>query len=256
VRQLWKLIRQANAPDGVWSLYHENSKSSRHAYDAPRSASEVKPWEKALNRKAFSNYKLIKLPRPNLLQNPLGEVLINRHSSRKITPYPLSLEMLSSILHAAYGVKSSLLPGISRHTVPSAGALYPLDIVIVLGQGNAIDQGLYVYVPSEHALAIIRSGEQLKQVSECMIESSLAQNSSALILITASFERTIFKYGERGYRFVLIESGHVAQNVQLVCSAMGMMSLPIGGFVDREMDKYLGLDGIQMSCIYGLQVGG
>lgn len=79
--------------------------------------------------------------------------------------------------------------------------------------------------------------------------------SSLLVFITAMFERSIFKYGDRGYRFVLLEAGHAAQNLNLVSNALGLGSLNIGGFFDREMDDFLGLDGITHSTIYMVAIG-
>jgi len=62
--------------------------------------------------------------------------------------------------------------------------------------------------------------------------------------------KTKLKYGERGYRFLLFEAGHIMQNLLLVASALGVSALPIGGFVDAELDSALGIDGLDEVSLY------
>lgn len=76
-----------------------------------------------------------------------------------------------------------------------------------------------------------------------------------IVFITAIFERSVFKYGDRGYRFIFLEAGHVAQNMNLVCAALGLGCVNIGGFFDREIDDLLDLDGITHSTLYMLALG-
>jgi SagB-type dehydrogenase family enzyme len=77
-----------------------------------------------------------------------------------------------------------------------------------------------------------------------------------IVFITAIFERSVFKYGNRGYRFVLLEAGHVAQNLNLATTALGLSCCNIGGFFDRDVDRFLGLDGIGHSTVYLVGIGG
>lgn len=88
-----------------------------------------------------------------------------------------------------------------------------------------------------------------------MVQPDLVARASLIIFITALFERSIFKYGNRGYRFVMLEAGHVAQNLNLVAIALGLKTLNIGGYFDRAIDDFLGLDGVTHSTIYMLAVG-
>ena len=76
-----------------------------------------------------------------------------------------------------------------------------------------------------------------------------------LIFIVAIFGRSTFKYNDRGYRFVLIEAGHVGQNLSLAAASLGLGCVNIGGYFDREIDNYLGLDGIEQSAVYLAAIG-
>jgi SagB-type dehydrogenase family enzyme len=88
------------------------------------------------------------------------------------------------------------------------------------------------------------------------MQPELAQGASLIIFLTAIFERSTFKYGERGYRFILLEAGHVAQNLNLVANALGLGCANIGGYFDREIDDLLELDGVTHSTIYMIAIGG
>ncbi len=83
----------------------------------------------------------------------------------------------------------------------------------------------------------------------------MIEAAAAVILITAVFQRTTFKYGERGYRFALIEAGHVAQNIDLVASALGLPAANLGGFFDRELEMLLDVDGVEQSLVYAVAIG-
>ena len=76
-----------------------------------------------------------------------------------------------------------------------------------------------------------------------------------IVFITAVFERSVFKYGDRGYRFVLLEAGHVAQNINLAVTALGLGCVNIGGFFDRDIDEFLGIDGLTHSSVYLMAIG-
>jgi SagB-type dehydrogenase family enzyme len=77
-----------------------------------------------------------------------------------------------------------------------------------------------------------------------------------LILVAAIFGRARFKYGLRGYRFALLEAGHVAQNLLLAAAALGLAAVPLGAFYDRRTDEFLRLDGVNESTLYTVALGG
>ncbi|MDR4493350.1 MAG: SagB family peptide dehydrogenase [Nitrospirales bacterium] len=170
----------------------------------------------------------------------------------------MSLKNITTLLHCAYGVtrdnRGTKFPRAFRVT-PSGGALYPLEIFFFSSKVKNLIPGLYHYNPSKHHLRFLRKGNFASVIAQRTPFPNLVKKASLLIFITALFERSIFKYGDRGYRFVFLEAGHVAQNLNLVSNAMGLNSVNIGGFYDREMDDFLGLDGITHSTIYLTAIG-
>jgi SagB-type dehydrogenase family enzyme len=139
--------------------------------------------------------------------------------------------------------------------VPSAGALYPLEIFFHSIESESVKAGLYHYNPIENRLRLVRGGDATADISKAMVQPDIAPRASVIIFITAVFERTVFKYADRGYRFIFLEAGHVAQNMDLVSQALGLGCVNIGGYFDREVDDFLGIDGLTHSTIYMMAIG-
>jgi SagB-type dehydrogenase family enzyme len=170
----------------------------------------------------------------------------------------IKLADLSALLYYGYGAKRSTnIAGFDRcsRVVPSAGALYPLEIYFHSPRIRGLPAGLFHYNPRQHRLRLLREGIGRKEISSLFVQPSIVQNATLVIFITGMFERSVFKYSDRGYRFTLLEAGHVAQNINLVATAVGLGCLNIGGFYDRETDAFLKLDGIAHSTIYVLAIG-
>jgi SagB-type dehydrogenase family enzyme len=175
-----------------------------------------------------------------------------------MTPCTLTLRRLSTLLHYAYGVRAyddSTPLHRSLRVVPSAGALYPLEIFVYCKHINGLASGLYHYNSVKMNLRRLRQADETRKLTAAIIRPDVTLGSSLLIFITAVFERSVFKYGDRGYRFVLLEAGHVAQNINLAANALGLGCLNVGGYYDREIDEYLDLDGVTHSTIYVVAVG-
>jgi SagB-type dehydrogenase family enzyme len=84
----------------------------------------------------------------------------------------------------------------------------------------------------------------------------LLEGAACALLLLAVFGRTRFKYGLRGYRFSLLEAGHVVQNVVLAAAALGVRALPWGGFYDAQVDTVVDADGVEESVVYAVVLGG
>jgi len=242
----------------AWELFHENSKVARHS--GALSKEEVRARMNEFHESLpFHGYPVVDLPRTLFPLNlPLDEVLVTRVSVREFNPCSLSLESLATILHYAYGVtrdnEGTLFPRPLR-IVPSGGALYPLEIFFHTINATGLDVGLYHYNPMMNNLRLLCKGDLTRRIAGAMVYPNLVVNASVIFFLTAIFERSVFKYGNRGYRFILLEGGHVAQNVNLVANALGLGSVNIGGYFDREIDDLLGLDGITHSTIYMIAIG-
>lgn len=256
---LWQSIALSdNNHDAVWRLFHENSKNRR--YQPALSEQEVLHQMGQFHESLpFEGYPVMTLPPlTTRLDYSLGEAILKRRSTITMMPKSLRLEDMVTLLHYAYGVTSdnlgTSLPRPFR-AVPSAGALYPLELFFYSTHAQNFLPGLYHYNPSKNHVCLVDDNVKPETIADGFLQSDLIQNTSLLIFITAIFERAVFKYGERGYRYSLIEAGHVAQNIYLVSQALGFASLGLGGFVDDRIDDLLGLDGLRQSTVYAIGIG-
>jgi len=206
--------------------------------------------------KQFAHRPARPLPQPELPAVTFESVLRRRRSSKAFKQEPLPLQALSTILFAAYGVtqpaENASRP--DHRAVPSAGALYPLDVYVTVQQVESVPPGVYHYAPDGHILAELRRADLRDDLALGMVEPSLA-GAPAMVMIVAVFWRSRFKYGLRGYRFALLEAGHVAQNIQLAAAALNICAVPVGGFFDRRIDGMLAVDGLHESTVYLMALG-
>lgn len=181
---------------------------------------------------------IISLPEPRYESDfSVEQSLLERRSTRSYTNEPLKLNEVSQLLWAAQGITNTS----GHRTAPSAGALYPLEVYIVVGNVEDLDPGIYHYLPGSHELELIAKGDVRDKLADAALSQSSVREGAVSIVITAIYERTTGKYGERGIRYVHIEVGHAAQNICLQATAMGLGLVTVGAFNDGEVAELLGL---------------
>ena len=179
----------------------------------------------------------------------LHDVLLERRSRTPEARARLSLGALASTLGAAYRSEHG------RRPVPSGGALYPLELYAVALDVDSLERGVHHYNPYRHRLALMRTVER-EAVAAALVDRELVENAAALLVVTAMFWRSRFKYGLRGYRFVLLEAGHLMQNALLAATALGVPARPLAGYYDRPLDALVGADSLDEASVYALLLGG
>jgi SagB-type dehydrogenase family enzyme len=182
------------------------------------------------------------------------DVLRRRRSQLPTTRRSLRPVELGGVLAASYGV--TLWHAESRRRpVPSAGGLYPLEVYVAALAVDDLESAVYHYDPFRHRLERLGDVHE-QQLADSLVDPTLVSRSSALVTVTAMFWRTRFKYGVRGYRFALLEAGHLIQNVALAAAAMRLSALPLGGFYDRRVDALVGADGLDEATVHAVLLGG
>jgi SagB-type dehydrogenase family enzyme len=182
--------------------------------------------------------RVIALPEPRGDGDvPLVTAFRKRDSVRSYSSDPLSLAEISQLLWAAQGVTS---PSGGR-TAPSAGALYPLEIYLVAARVEGVAPGVYRYGIGKHDLVEVASGDHTSELSAAALGQECVDDAAAVIVLTAIYERTTGKYGERGIRYVHMEIGSVAQNVYLQAAALDLGTVFVGAFQDGRVKRILRL---------------
>jgi SagB-type dehydrogenase family enzyme len=173
------------------------------------------------------------LPPPRTKSDVSVEQAISkRHSVRSFQDMPIDAEALGQILWAAQGKR-----GISGYrNAPSAGALYPLELYVVTGDG------FFHYDPRSHALEKLHEGDLREAITHAALDQEFMLQCPVTIVISAVPQRTLQKYGkDRSPRYIDFEVGHVAQNIMLQAVALNLGSVPVGAFNDNELSNKLGL---------------
>jgi SagB-type dehydrogenase family enzyme len=256
-QEVWDRLRLP-AANFVWQLFHENSKASR--FNRPISEQTLARWQSNLAPSlTYDGHPAVELPAPLSLTGTLEGALRERRSATQLQRTPLPLNVLATLLYFAYGIVRPIegdeFP-FGYRAVPSGGALFPLELYFHVSNVEGLASGIYHFEPHANVVRRFIDGDQTDRLAASIVQSALAVQSSALVFTTALFDRTTVKYGERGYRFALIEAGHVGQNLGLCTAALGLAGTPIGGFIDRAIDELLQIDGVNQSTLYLFAIGG
>lgn len=173
------------------------------------------------------------LPAPGLKSNiSIEEAILHRRSHRLYKEEPITLKELSQILWAAQGITGQE-GNYKLRASPSAGALYPIELYVVL------PNGVYHYLPQKHKLEKIKDGDLRPDLAKAALDQWWIEETSCDIVITAVYERTMAKYGQRGRRYAILEAGSVAENIYLQAESLGLGTVGIGAFIDEKVQEVL-----------------
>lgn len=257
-------IYEHNNPS-IAELFHENTKLNTYTlkqlqYSLAKAVSNPDFKQASLNDgKSYPTLERKKLTPRRSLNGNIGDAIWKRRSIRKFSPKNISFETMSDLLQYSSGISNILKKENDSvtgfRTYPSGGALYPLEIYLVINRVSNLSTGIYHYNVRSNYLEIISTGNLQEQIDKLHIRDQLIEESGITILVTATFKRTTYKYGNRGYRFVLMEVGHLFQNIALVAEALNLGTCDIGGYEDDELNTLLQVDGVNEAVVGEIAVG-
>ena len=201
----------------------------------------------------------IDLPKPAALVIPsldLRAAIESRHSVRSYAKEPLSRDELSFLLWCTQGLKSVHGSQATFRTVPSAGARHAFETYLLINEVDGFESGLYRYLALTHRLSLVKTDPTLHiDIAHACLDQQFIMRCGVVFLWTAVPYRMTWRYGERGYRDLHLDAGHVCQNLYLAAGAVGCGVCAIAAFDDDEMNRILGIDGINQFLIYLATVG-
>lgn len=259
--------------DGVslYEIFHENTKLNKFKVNY-----EGLEIMKALSDNSFvtgsvDSYKMYtssdrvlfdKNKTEELLKNKdFKNILKTRRTCRGFSGDELQIDELACIIEYSYGI-NGVLPKMAGRPIqsvrysPSAGALYPLEIYVIPFNVGSLKNNIYHYNVHDNCLENI--GVEIENINitdKITAYASEIKKASCIILITAMFRRSTFKYGDRGYRFIHLDAGHLGQNICLVANAINKNAMLVGGFLDDEVNNLLNIDGLSEGVIYEIAIG-
>lgn len=199
----------------------------------------------------LSNTKIIHLPAPRKGSHiSLEQALQNRRSTRDYTGGPVNLSDVSQLLWSAQGETSTN----DYRTAPSAGALFPLELYLLVTNVRDLKTGIYKYIPSIHSIRRQNNTDVKEKLAKLCFDQTWITKAAVDILISAVYERTTIKYGDRGIRYIYLEAGHAAQNICLQATVLGLSVTTVGAFSDQGLKSTLNIPSNEFP-LYLLTIG-
>jgi len=236
---------------GIGDQFQEETK-----YERDRMPGGYLEWSKKPETyKQYPNRPRVALPRPSTEGGtPVWDILSQRRSVRDFPGRPVADQELSQILWASQGITAEQF-GYKFRTVPSAGALYPVETYLVVNDVEGIPQGVYHYNVLEHCLEQLKEGDYRVTIARAALDQKIAYDANFVFAWTAVLERCKWKYKQRAFRYIYLDAGHIAQTVAMAAVALGLGSCQIAALYDEEVNDLLGVDGAEETAIYLTVVG-
>jgi SagB-type dehydrogenase family enzyme len=222
-------------------------------------AQENAGGKKGLTIKREGDKLSYNLPSPNTKGTvSVEEAMAKRRSYRSYSQEGLSAEVASQLLWSAYGITKPMDHPKVRggfKTAPSAGALYPLEIYLLVRDVKGIEPGAYRYDPKTHSITMVIGKDVKKELTAAAYGQKMIDEAPLCIFYSAVYSRITDKYGPRGReRYVCMDLGHSAENVFLQAEALGLGTCPIGAFNDEKVREVMQLPA-EEEPLYMMPVG-
>ena len=203
--------------------------------------------------------KFVGLPLPETIRiSPLDvrTAIENRRSIRAYIHKPLSLPELAFLLWCTQGVQRVSGTSATFRTVPSAGARHSFETFLLANDVRGLEPGLYRYLALSHRLQQLDTDPVLPhRITAACFDQQFILRCGVVFLWTAVPYRMTWRYGERGYRDLHLDAGHVCQNLYLAAGAVGCGACAIAAFDDDAMHTILGINGTDHFLVYLATVG-
>lgn len=220
------------------------------------SAKQIPPSWIRINFKTYQRLPRISFKEIRLQKTSQSDLLSKRRSIRQFSGSAISKKELYCLLHQSSGltyIGESLDQ--SRRPYPSAGARYPLEIYPLVLNCDSIKGGLYHYNVKEDVLELLLNKDLKEWIYSVTKGERWLEKAAVIFIITGVLDRTRIKYGDRGYRYILLEAGHLGQNLCLLATELGLGTCAIGGYIDAEVNKLLDISLQKEVTVYLIAAG-
>ena len=184
----------------------------------------------------------------------LDQTLKQRKSIREFQDKPISKGQLAYLLWASTGIQRAE-DGYEFRTAPSAGALYPIETYVVANNIKSLEPGVYHYAIRSHQLEQLEKRDLRRQIVAAALGQGMCATAAAVFVWSAVFERCKWKYGQRAYRYIYLDAGHIAENLALAAVSLNLGTCEIGALYDDHVNAIIGIDDIEESIICMAAVG-
>ncbi len=244
---------QDRAIDGIGARFHQETKYTPeniggYSLDWAHMPETYKSCERPLS--------ITPLPQPETCEPAnVWETFYRRRSIRSFArERTLPLAFLASLLWATQGITAEGA-GTYLRSAPSAGGLYPIETYVIARAVDNIDAGIYHFRPHKFDMELIKRGDFAWALSQAALGQEMIADAQATFVWTAVAARSMWKYRQRAWRYIYMDAGHIAQNLYLAGTALGLGVCAVGAFFDDRVNALLDLDGIEEAAVYMGAIG-
>lgn len=239
----------------LYEIYHENSKLNSVSSSRTLTSEEIYSTSRPVRASVGASRSIA----VSEGQGEFDQLLASRRSSRDLQA-SIAYADLVALLWSSAATTGTLQEGdgpvFALRATPSAGGLHPIDVYVIANRVEGIDRGVYYFHPFKEELQLLGRADASRMAGDGFFFQEFIAEAAAIFLLVANFQRTTWKYGERGYRLCLLDAGHLAQNLVLKAIDLGCRCVPIAGFHDALLAAELGIDGVTEALVHSVLVGG
>jgi SagB-type dehydrogenase family enzyme len=246
---------------GIFSRKFHRQTNFDYPVGTPPSDPQYWPKEwKEIHHKKYPRFPKTELPRKFLELGSLKSSLKKRHSTREFDlAKSITLDELSTLLYFSAGTKppyiNSVGESVIRRHYPSGGARYPLEVYLGIQRVEGVDPGIYHYDTREHLLENLTTDREYLESLKEGLYYTWSRDAAIIFLITSVWSRNMMKYKDRGYRIILMETGHLAQNLSLTATAIGIECCNSVGFHNGRINEVLDIENEDEDSLYMAVLG-
>lgn len=230
--------------------YHDST-----SYERERMIPHYLDWENQPELfKTYPGTEKISLPREGPFPNTT--LFHTLHQQEATTDSPIDIRALSTILMLTYTLTAKARHGSGDfyfRSVPSAGALYPVELYVATEDVEGLDDGLYHFSAGWHGLHVLKKG-RIGRLARPFVRPEEERLPAITFFFTCILFRTCWKYRTRGYRYCLLDAGHVLENAALALKSMKLECTCSHQFDDQKLNALLSLDEDKEVCLSVSQV--
>jgi SagB-type dehydrogenase family enzyme len=201
------------------------------------------------DHKPYPGKRRVALPAPaNVPARTLAEIVRHWAPAQTFGGGAMTLAQLGRLLQSTNGVTSKSPPGerrFARRAAPSAGALYSGEVYVAAARVQGLAPGVYYYEVAQHRLVEVAAGLAPARLAGAIERAAAIEGAAATILLTNVFGRYSWRYANRGYRYALIDSGHIGENLRLAAASAGLAQRDFLEFRDDLLHGLLAIDGVK-----------
>lgn len=241
----------------ILEIGKEFMEKTKHKYLAPSDQAKGLPHP-PVEVEVLKSLGIFDLPDPGTYKADISltQAVVQRESVRKYRDEPMALAELSYLLWCTQGVKSIEPHLVTLRTVPSAGARHAFETYLLVNHVAGLEPGLYRFLAVDHQLAKIETTDTISDsITEACLRQKFVKTSAVTFIWTAATYRMTYRYGQRGYRYLHLDAGHVCQNLYLAAEAINCGVCAIAAFDDDRLNEVLQLDGEEQFAVYVATVG-